>query len=234
MVSLHPLLPGQDAGDALKPGSQSLQYLLPRAHGVLISDSCLVSISSSPLFLKLTKPVLPAVFGGRGFSQLLQSESPCKHVEADPGWIHQPRSSLQAASLHLVLEKCLAWLFLLGFISFCSSIHCLDLWLCLHGKTAEPALIIPPQAPSDLLHFLLWGLSLYLEMILSCGKPAGTLVPVRCNAWPCQRLRDLYLSFCLQIFRLPNLRPPLSSARARSSARPAGCKPQGVEILIHH
>lgn len=154
----------------------------------------------------------------------MQSESPCKHMEADPDWIHQPRSSLQAASLRLVLEKCLAWLFLLGFISFCSSIHCLDLWLCLHGNTAEPALIIPPQAPSDLLHFLLWVLSLYLEMILSCRKPAGTLVPVRCNAWPCQRLRDLPLSFCLQIFRLPNLSPPLSSARAGSTARPAGCK----------
>ena len=167
---------------------------------------------------------------------MLQSESPsCKHMEADLDWIHRPGSSLQAVSLCLVLEKCLAWLFLLGFICFCSSIYCLHLWLCLHGKIAEPALIIPPQASSDLLHFLLWGLSLYLEMVLSCGKPAGTLVPVRCNAWPCRRLRDLHLSFCLQIFRLPDLTPQLSSVRARSLARlPLAAKPLGAQILIHH
>lgn len=79
------------------------------------------------LSLKLPKPVLPAAFGGEVFIQMLQSESPsCKHVEADPDWIHQSGSNLQAVSLCLVPEKCLAWLFLLDFISFCSSIHCLD------------------------------------------------------------------------------------------------------------
>lgn len=136
----------------------------------------------------------------------------------------QPGFSLQAVSLCLVLRKCLEWLFLLGFISFWFSIHCLDLWLCLNSKIAEPALFIPPQAPSDLLHFLLWGLSLYLEMVLSCGKPAGTLVPVRCNAWPCRRLRDLPMSFCLQIFRLPNLTPQLLCNSKKFSKTLTGCK----------
>lgn len=178
MVSLLPVLPGWDAGGALKPRPQTLQYLLPRGHGAFISDC--------PLCLKLPKPVLPAAFWGEGFIQMLQSKSPsCKHLEADPDWIHRPGFSLQAVSFCMVLEKCLAWLFLLGFSSFCSSIHCLDLWLHLQGKIGKPALIIPPQAPSDLLHFLVWGLSLCLEMVLSCGKPAGTLMPVRCNVWPC-------------------------------------------------
>lgn len=54
-------------------------------------------------------------------------------------------------------------------------------WLCPHGKIAEPVLIIPPQTPSD-LHILLRELSWYLEMVLFCRKPVGTLVPVRYNA----------------------------------------------------
>lgn len=42
VVSRIPVLPGQDAGDALKPGPQALQYLLPRGHVVLDSNSSLV------------------------------------------------------------------------------------------------------------------------------------------------------------------------------------------------
>jgi len=108
--------------------------------------------------------------------------------------------------------------YLLGLITFCSSIHCLDLWLCLHSKIAEPVPIIPPQATSALLHsccedyLCVWR--------WPCGKSAGTPVPARCNAWPCQSLCYLPVTFCLWIFRLPNLTPQLSSVIARGSGRP--------------
>lgn len=114
----------------------------PEAIGLSFLSS-LMSISNFSFSLRLSRLVLTATFWGKGFIHMLQSESPSfKHVE-EPEWMHQPGSSLQAVSFCLVLEQCWA-LFLLGFTSFCPSNDCLDLWLYLHSKIAEPALIIPP------------------------------------------------------------------------------------------